>query len=116
MSEDLTDRLRAASERIRKDHNIPVNWGDLAEAADELDRLRAKVERLESSMLAVPCLVGITDMQHRIAELEAALREIRTAVEDEGVQPRHHRRVMARHEQEWPTLWKAIRRALEVNE
>jgi hypothetical protein len=33
---------------------------------DEIDRLRAKVERLESR--------GITDMQHRIAELEAALK------------------------------------------
>ena len=30
------------------------------------------------------------------------------AIKQEGPQPRYHREVMARHRNEWPTLWEAL--------
>ena len=58
MTDDIVERLRG--------HR---HMGKLArEAADEIEQLREKVERLESR--------GITGMQHEIARLRAELGEI----------------------------------------
>lgn len=42
------------------------------------------------------------------SELHAACIELAGAVLDVGPNPNHHQAVMARHRQEWPTLWRAI--------
>jgi hypothetical protein len=42
-----------------------------------------------------------------------ALEQLRRAIRDEGPSPRLHRKVMARHRREWPTLWAAIDRLLK---
>lgn len=42
------------------------------------------------------------------AQREDAIDEVRQAVRVEGSHPDHHRQVMRRHRQEWPTLWAAI--------
>lgn len=47
-----------------------------------------------------------------IEELTAGRALLREAVENEGPVPAHHRRVMARHRNEWPTLWDAIDRLI----
>jgi hypothetical protein len=47
------------------------------------------------------------------AELVAAAKQIRAAVEDPGPHPEFHRRVLRKHRAEWPTLWEAIDRLLE---
>ena len=48
------------------------------------------------------------------AEMVAAAKAIRSAIEDEGAHPRYHRTVLRRHRQEWPTLWFEIDALLEV--
>lgn len=55
-------------------------------------------------------LPSLTEMDRR--ELLRRLDKIRDAIENEGVLPGYHRRVMARHKSEWPTLWRAIEEAL----
>lgn len=40
--------------------------------------------------------------------VEEALTMLRRAIEDEGPVPSYHRRIMRRHRDEWPTLWRAI--------
>lgn len=45
------------------------------------------------------------DQVKRVAE--EALR-VRKAIVDEGPVPRVHRRIMRRHREQWPTLWKAL--------
>lgn len=51
-----------------------------------------------------------------MTELETAIDKLRLAIENEGLQPRHHRRVMEAHRKEWPTLWAAIDRLLKIHE
>ena len=36
------------------------------------------------------------------------IKNLVDAVENEGTHPTYHRKIMARHRREWPTLWKAI--------
>lgn len=43
-----------------------------------------------------------------------AASAVSQAVRVEGPNPRYHREVMARHRREWPELWKALDRLLEV--
>lgn len=45
-------------------------------------------------------------------ELLRRLDKIRDAIENEGISPGYHCRVMAQHKSEWPTLWRAIEEAL----
>ena len=40
-------------------------------------------------------------------------QEILKAIQDEGLVPLYHRHVMRKHRSEWPTLWKAIDKAIE---
>ena len=46
--------------------------------------------------------------------LPEAIEQLRDAIDNEGPQPRYHRAVFLRHNQEWPTLWAAIYRVLET--
>ena len=41
-------------------------------------------------------------------KLEEAARRIDRAITDQGVSPQYHRQQMARLQNDWPTLWKAI--------
>jgi hypothetical protein len=41
------------------------------------------------------------------------IREIIEAIENEGPVPHYHHHVMRKHRSEWPTLWKAIDKAIE---
>jgi hypothetical protein len=47
-----------------------------------------------------------------LANLLAAVGEIRRSVEDEGPEPAYHRAIVKRHRKEWPTLWRALDRLL----
>lgn len=40
--------------------------------------------------------------------------ELRKAIKKQGRNPKYHRETMARHRKEWPVLWKAIDRILEI--
>lgn len=40
--------------------------------------------------------------------LQKAAEEVAQAIMDEGIMPGYHREIMARHRQEWPTLWQAL--------
>jgi hypothetical protein len=42
------------------------------------------------------------------------LEELRAAINDFGPHPMRHLRIMDEHRKEWPTLWNAINRLLEV--
>lgn len=44
------------------------------------------------------------------AELRDAVAQVMRAIRVEGRSPTWHRRVMARHRAEWPTLWRALDR------
>jgi hypothetical protein len=44
------------------------------------------------------------------------LNLIYNAVTNEGINPSYHRRVMAKHRRQWPTLWNAIDKAVQVIE
>lgn len=46
-------------------------------------------------------------------ELQKLIDDIANAVNDEGVYPPHHRKVMFRHRSEWPFLWRRIDKAIK---
>lgn len=41
------------------------------------------------------------------------IREIIHAIKEEGPNPEHHRAVLKRHIDEWPTLWAALLKLLK---
>lgn len=43
-------------------------------------------------------------------ELRKAVHEVLRAIRVEGRHPPTHRRIMAQHRSEWPTLWQALDR------
>lgn len=50
-----------------------------------------------------------------MSALDAAVRRLRSAIEDEGVCPRYHRAQMSRLQHEWPVLWTAIEKVLAAD-
>lgn len=46
--------------------------------------------------------------RRRNSELQKAAEQVARAIMDEGIMPGYHHEVMARHRQEWPTLWRAL--------
>ena len=48
-------------------------------------------------------------------ELRAIVYEVVRAITVEGKHPPTHRRIMAKHRAEWPTLWRALDRLVEAN-
>lgn len=50
----------------------------------------------------------------RMMSLEKAVEDVREAIENEGPVPEFHRKVMAKHREEWPTLWRALDSLLRV--
>ena len=48
------------------------------------------------------------------SQLEA-IDQLRRAVKNEGPMPEYHRRMMAKHRSEWPTLWAAIDAVLRAD-
>lgn len=53
-----------------------------------------------------------SDMAHSInaafAEMNGAVDKVVHAIDNEGVRPMHHRRIMKEHRAQWPTLWNAL--------
>lgn len=47
------------------------------------------------------------------ARMAEAVDRIRRAIDDEGPDPVRHRRIMAKHRREWPTLWAALDELLD---
>lgn len=47
-------------------------------------------------------------------EMEEAIRQLKQAIFVEGVVPYYHREIMKKHRKEWPTLWAAIDKLIEV--
>jgi hypothetical protein len=44
-----------------------------------------------------------------------AIERVRDAIENEGINPEYHREVMRTFQQEWPSLWRAIKHLLDVS-
>ena len=42
------------------------------------------------------------------SEQRKAIRDLISAIEDSGPDPKYHYEMMKCHREEWPTLWKAI--------
>ena len=68
MTDDIVEWLRRQSELC----DCREDYERLFDAAAEIERLRAKVERLESR--------GINDMQHEIAEQAAEIERLRHGI------------------------------------
>ena len=47
-------------------------------------------------------------------EMRDAIYDIIAAIEDKGAVPQYHNHVMRKHKEEWPTLWKAINKAIKA--
>lgn len=56
----------------------------------------------------------LDDQFEEFYEMADAVKQVRTAVEDEGNHPYHHRKVLREHRRQWPSLWEALDRLLEV--
>ena len=52
-------------------------------------------------------------MTPEILRLIAVAAEVEYAIRCEGRKPAHHRKVMAKHRKEWPTLWEEIDKLLK---
>jgi hypothetical protein len=71
---------------------------------DEVQRLRHVVADLTGESVL---------LEHEIERLRSLLIGIQRAITEEGRSPAHHQQVMRRHRKEWPSLWKAINKAME---
>lgn len=40
--------------------------------------------------------------------LRDAVDKLNLVIEDEGIHPEHHRRIIREHRAQWPLLWKAL--------
>lgn len=49
-------------------------------------------------------------------ELRSAVGALLDAIDVEGPNPAHHRRIMNEHRRQWPTLWAAIDRLRNLTE
>jgi hypothetical protein len=47
-----------------------------------------------------------------VAELRSRINQVRAAIANPGPKPDYHMRTMAKHNREWPTLWKALDRLI----
>lgn len=56
----------------------------------------------------------MTEAADYIEQLEADRRQLSDAIYNEGSHPEYHRKIMDKHSREWPVLWKAISKLLEV--
>lgn len=80
MSDDIVTRLRELITDLKK--TVPQTL--MIEAADEIERLREAIIKIEK------------------------------AITDEGKMPSYHRQVVKRHRQEWKTLHNAIDEAIKA--
>lgn len=54
------------------------------------------------------------DRFEEFGEMADAVKQVREAVQDEGNHPYHHRKVLREHRRQWPALWEALDRLLEM--
>lgn len=74
-------------------------------AASEIERLEAERVRLTAEVSRLNALI---DNSSVLTDTEVAAHRVVAAVVDEGRNPAHHRRTMASHRVQWPTLWAAL--------
>lgn len=58
--------------------------------------------------------LAFDDLDEKHQELRAAVAEIRSAILNEGKNPRRHKKIMFHHRTEWPYLWKRIDKLVET--
>lgn len=48
--------------------------------------------------------------EYELTHLKSRVWELHSAIENAGINPRFHHKIMKKHRKEWPTLWKVIDR------
>lgn len=56
------------------------------------------------------CIHDNARLADKLDEVRGLLRDLIAAIENPGSHPDHHKYIMKKHRQEWPTLWKTIDR------
>lgn len=56
----------------------------------------------------------VASLEKRDVALDAAIRQLREAINNCGSHPEYHDRVMQEQRHQWPTLWLAIDKILET--
>jgi len=96
---DLVRNLRLHVESSRSALSAWVPTRTLLSAAHRIEELTAERDDLKAEN---------EKLWDKIAEQDEVEGDLRSAITVAGPRPDIHRRIMRRHREEWPTLWKAI--------
>jgi hypothetical protein len=79
---------------------------------DILTRLREHITDTSDTWDITRLVWDLDDAADEIERLRSAINKIEQAIVNEGKVPAHHRKIMKRHIKEWPTLHIAIGEAI----
>lgn len=81
-------------------------------------RLQEENEKLKEQSLvwmkqAEKLSIQSRKFEYELVYIKSRIWELKNAIENAGVRPKLHKKIMTRHKKEWPTLWKTIEKLVE---